>query len=406
MDSAIGTAARALSRGDAIAALKLVALRGDPKALALRGVAMAQLGELEHAATLLGRAARAFGAREPVLRARSVVARAEVALALRDMRGAARGVAEATALLARRGDALNAAMGRLVHARQLVLLGKVQEAARVLKRLNGTPAPPRFVALVELVAADIAMKLGQGVAAGQALERAGKAARASGIAALEGEVARASGPLRAPVVRYRMQGQERALTLSELEAEPSEARLVIDACRREARYGKSVVALRTRPILLELLVALAGAASGEVARDELIAGVFGARRANDSHRVRLRVEVGRLRKLLRGVGDVQATVRGFALVARQGAAVALLLPPSASEASQLASLLGGGEAWSTSALAAALGKSQRAVQRALSELEAAGKVRSFGAGRARRWVATPNSGFATTLLLVAPGSLS
>jgi hypothetical protein len=152
-------------------------------------------------------------------------------------------------------------------------------------------------------------------------------------------------------------------------------------------------------------VALAKEAPGDVARDELIAGVFGAKRVNDSHRVRLRVELGRLRKVLARLADVRATPKGFALRARGNAGCLVLLPPAAGEASALFSLLRGGEAWATSALARALGKSQRAVQRALSAMERDGKVRPSGAGRSRRWVAAPAAGFTTTLLLVAPGTL-
>ncbi len=405
MDSAVNTAARALSAGDPLGALKLVALRSDPPALALRGIAMAQLGELEHAHTLLGRAAKAFGSAEALSRARCVVARAEVALARRDVRAAARGLDAAVALLSHRGDTLNAAMGRLVRVRQLVLLGHLDEAAAQLERLSSSTVPPRLVALAELIAADIAMKRVRGSIAERALERADRAARAAGIVALEGEVERSLEHLHAPAVRYLIEGEEQVLTLSGLEKLPTAKRVFIDACRREVRSGRSVISLLKRPLLLELLVALGSRAPHEAPRDALIKEVFGARRPNDSHRVRLRVEIGRLRKLLKPVCDLQATSNGFAIAARGASRVALLLPPGAGEASQLWALLASGEAWSTSALAAALGKSQRAVQRALSELEAAGKARSTGNGRARRWVATPADGFATPLLLVAPGTL-
>jgi DNA-binding transcriptional ArsR family regulator len=193
--------------------------------------------------------------------------------------------------------------------------------------------------------------------------------------------------------------------LRELPRILSSGKLVVDACRREALLGKHVVRLVTRPILLELLVALGEAVPGDVARDALILSVFGARRINDSHRVRLRVELGRLRKVLVRLAEVRATALGFALAPRGNAGCLVLLPPAPGEASALASLLRGGEAWATSALAQAVGKSQRAVQRALSALERDGKVRAIGAGRARRWVGAPAPGFAATLLLVAPGTL-
>jgi DNA-binding transcriptional ArsR family regulator len=405
MDSAISTAARALSVGDPLGALKYVALRQDGPALALRGIAMAQLGELGHARNLLRRAATAFGEQEPLSRARAVVAQAEVALALRDLAGAARGLDDAAALLLRRGDVANAAFAKLVQVRRLALLGEVDAATRTLSRLDLTHAPARFAALASLTAADLAMKRIDAQAATLALARARDAAVSAGIPALLTEVLAAEKQLAAPVARLLSEGQERLVSLFELPELFASGKLVVDACRREARLANGVVSLVTRPILLELLVALGEGAPGGVQRDALILRVFGARRANETHRVRLRVEVGRLRKLLRRLAELRATPAGFALSALGGAAVAVLLPPTQGEASALLALLRSGEAWATSALAAGVGKSQRAVQRALSELEQSGKVRASGKGRARRWVATPVAGLATTLLLVAPGTL-
>ena len=137
----------------------------------------------------------------------------------------------------------------------------------------------------------------------------------------------------------------------------------------------------------------------------MIASAFGALRVNESHRVRLRVEIGRLRKVLATLAGISATSEGFVLEPRGGRRVSCLLPPAEGEASALVSLLAGGEAWSTSALALALGKSQRSVQRALSALEETGTVRGIGQARARRWVMTPSAGFATTLLLVGQSTL-
>jgi DNA-binding transcriptional ArsR family regulator len=405
MDSAISTAARALSIADPLTALKYVALRSDPPALALRGIAMAQLGELSHAKALLRRAAQRFGSSDPLARARAVVAHAEVALALRDLGGAEHGLSEAVALLAKRGDAANAAFARLVEVRRLTLLGEVERAERELGKLSSAEAPPRLAALLELAAADLAMKRLDDARAERALSRARAAAEKVRIAPLLGEVAKAEKQRKEPVARAREGGEERPISLSELSATWTAGKLVVDACRREARFGKQVVSLVTRPVLLELLVALGEAVPGDVPRDALISSVFGARRVNDSHRVRLRVELGRLRKVLRRLADVRATAAGFALAPRGTAGCLVLLPPAPGEASALSALLRGGEAWATSALAQAVGKSQRAVQRALSALERDGKVRATGAGRARRWVGAPSPGFATTLLLVAPGTL-
>ena len=404
MDSAISTAARALSVGDPLAALKHVALRRDPSALALRGIALAQLGEWSKSLLLLRRAAKAFGDAEPLARARAVVAAAEVSLVLRDLRGAARGLDEAVGQLSRRGDVANAAFARLVQVRRLVLLGQVDAAEQALGQLRIEGAPARLVALASLISADLAMKRVRAALAESALLDAERAARASRIPALLSEVESARQRLATPVARLQQAGRERNVGLAELEQLLASGAFLVDACRREVRQGTRVASLVTRPVLLELLLALAETAPLEVARHALILRVFGARRANDSHRVRLRVEVGRLRRLLLGLAELKATASGFALLPRGGQPT-LLLPPEGGEASELWALLRGGEAWATSALGSALGKSQRSVQRALAELERDGKVRSAGDGRARRWVATPGPGFATSLLLVAPGTL-
>jgi hypothetical protein len=407
MDSALSTAARALSVGDPLSALKLVALRADAAALALRGIAMAQLGELARARQLLKRSAATFGAAEPVARARALVAEAEVTLALRELRSSQLELEleQATLLLSRSGDRVNALFARLVQVRRLALLGQSDVAARKLDGLSLSQAPPRLVALAALIEADLAMKRADARAAHSALARARAAALGARIPALLAEVERAEQQLVAPVARLQRAGQTRSLQLGELEPLFASGALVVDACRREARLGARVVSLLTRPLLLELLVALAEAAPEGAPREQLIMRVFGARRVNESHRVRLRVEIGRLRKLLAGLARLEATPTGFALTPLAARGVATLLPPAEGEASALLSLLRGGEAWSTSALAAAIGKSQRAVQRALLELTGDGKVRAAGRGPAQRWIATPTAGFATTLLLVAPGSL-
>lgn len=405
MDSAISTAARALSVADPLTALKHVALRSDAPSLVLRGIALAQLGEFAQAKLLLRRAAQKFGERESIARARCVVARAEVALATRDLASADRGLDEAVRLLARRGDRANAAFARLIQVRRWTLLGEVDRAERVLDKLALAEVPARLQALLHLAAADLAIKRVDAVRAEQAFVRARDAARQARVLPLVAEVEKAHKQLSAPVARARELQRERPLFLHELPKVWASGQLVIDACRREARLGRQVQSLVTRPILFELLLALAEAAPGDVARDTLIARVFGAKRVNDSHRVRLRVELGRLRRMLRSLAEVRATAAGYELVVRGGAACSLLLPPADGDANALLALLSGGEAWATSALALAVGKSQRAVQRALGALEREDKVRSVGAGRARRWVAAPSAGFTTTLLLVARETL-
>jgi hypothetical protein len=364
---------------------------------------MAQLGEFTQARKLLRRAAHEFGDGEPLARARCVVAHAEVALAQRDLSGA--GLAEAITLLDARGDTANAVFARLVQVRRWILLGEIECAAAALDELAIAGAPPRLRALVQLAAMDLALKHLDYVSAERALVLARAAAVETRIGSLVSEVNKAAKQLEAPIARLFETEQQRTIALRELPEVWGSGKLVVDACRREARCGSEVVKLVTRPVLLELLVALAQAAPKAVLRDALIARVFGAVRVNDSHRARLRVEIGRLRKLLTPLATLRATAEGYEFIPHAGAGCCVLLPPADGEASALLALLHGGEAWATSALAVAVGKSQRAVQRALGALQLDGKVQATGGGRSRRWIAAPSAGFTTTLLLVAPGTL-
>jgi hypothetical protein len=167
------------------------------------------------------------------------------------------------------------------------------------------------------------------------------------------------------------------------------------------RAGNVWVPLVNRPVLFALARALAEAWPGDVDRQALIACAFRTRRPDETHRARLRVEIGRLRALVTGLSRVEATERGFVLKPRGAREVVVLAPPIDGDQASLAALLSDGAAWSTSALALALGASQRTVQRALVELEAAGRVRSIGRARARRWLSPPLTGFTTILLLPA-----
>jgi hypothetical protein len=197
-------------------------------------------------------------------------------------------------------------------------------------------------------------------------------------------------------------GEERLLLLEEVEALLASKALVVDACRHVVRDTGTVISLATRPVLFALARALGEAWPGDVPRDTLVARAFGAKRADESHRARLRVEVGRLRRVLRTLADVSATKRGFALSPRRAHEVVVLARPVDEEHAAMLAFLADGESWSSSALALALGTSQRSVQRAIDSLAAAGKVQWFGRGRARRWMTTPMPGFTTTLLLPAP----
>ena len=402
MDSLITAAARALAAGDPLGALKRVALRDDAPALALRGIAMAQLGEFVRAKELLRKAARAFSPKEAVARARCVVAEAEIALASRDLGWPAKALDAARGTLEVRGDRLNAAHARFLQGRRLVLIGRLNEAEIMLADFDAAPFPAALRTAYELVVAGIAIRRIRTKAARAALARAERAARQAGIPALTAEVESASRILNTPAARLIAGGTERPLLLEEVEKLLASNALVVDACRNVVRDRGTMVSLVTRPVLFALARALGEAWPGDVPRDVLLARAFGARFLDESHRMRLRVEIGRLRRMLRPLGDIHATKRGFALAPRRAREVAVLAQPVEDENGSVLAFLADGEAWSSSALAIALGTSQRTAQRSLDALAAAGKVQSFGRARARRWITPPLPGFTTTLLLPAP----
>lgn len=402
MDSLITASARALAAGDALGALKRIALREDPPALALRGIAMAQLGEHPRARELLRRAGRGFGAHEALARARCTVAEAEVALAMRDLGGSPRPLAAAAATLEAHADHANALQARLIAARRLVLLGRLDEAMQALAPLDARGLSPALGAVAELIAAELALRSLRVDAARAALARAQAAAERAGVPALRAEVARALATLDQPAARRVVaEGGEQALRLAEVAALLASDALVIDACRRGLGTGAAWQPLARRPVLFALARALAQAWPGDVDREALIADAFRTRRPDETHRARLRVEIGRLRALVKTMARIEATERGFILRPLDGREVVVLAPPIAGEQASLVALLSDGAAWSTSALALALGASQRTVQRALAELEAEGRVRAIGQARARRWLAPTLAGFTTILLLPA-----
>jgi tetratricopeptide (TPR) repeat protein len=402
VDSLITAAARALAAGDPLGALNRVALRDDPPALALRGIAMAQLGDLVRAKTLLRKAAHAFGAREPVARARCVVAEAEIALVSRDLGWPPKALEAARATLEAHGDGINATHARNLEIRRLLLIGRIEEAERKLGELDLAPLPPASRAAHELVAAGIAIRRLQTKAARAALTRAEHAAREADIPALTAEVESAARVMDATAARLIARGEERPLVLEEVEALLQSGALVVDACRHVVRDAGVVVSLATRPVLFALARALAEAWPADVPRSTLLARAFRAKHADDSHRARLRVEIGRLRAELRTLADVRATKRGFALAPRRPREVVVLAQPVEEQHAAVLAFLADGESWSSSALAIALGTSPRTVQRALDSLAAAGKVQSFGRGPARRWMTPPVPGFPTILLLPGP----
>jgi tetratricopeptide (TPR) repeat protein len=399
MDSLIAASARALAAGDALGALKRVALREDPPALALRGIAMAQLGEHPRARELLRRAARGFGSHEALARARCVVAEAEVALAMRDLGGSPRTLAAAADALEAHGDHANAQQARLIEVRRLLLLGRLEAAAAALKNFDASGLPASLDAVAQLAAAELALRSLDIASAQAALAHAHQAAYRAGVPALIGEVAEARAALDRPAARRINADGERPLRLKEVEQLLASGALVLDACRRGLCAGEAWQPLARRPVLFALASSLARAWPGDVDREALIADVFRTRRPDETHRARLRVEMGRLRSLVKPLAKIEATERGFVLRPHTKLGVVVLAPPIEGEQASLVALLSDGAPWSTSALALALGASQRTVQRALAELQAAGGVRAIGNARARRWLAPPLVGFTTSLLL-------
>jgi hypothetical protein len=284
---------------------------------------MAQLGDLDQARKLLQRAARSFGPRETVGRARCLTAAAEVALAARDLVWPARALTLALRTLNDHGDHENATHARLLQIRRLLLLGRVDEADDARATLELGAGAPRLAAVAALVTFEIALRRGQAKQAREALVGAREAAGRSGIESLCAEVEQAGRTLVLPAARLITAGKARSLTLAEVEAVLASADLVVDGCQRAARQGHQRVRLSRRPVLFALLRGLAEAWPSDATREALMEHAFAARRTNPSHRVRLRVEIGRLRRELRSLATIRASAGGFTLLPRGPATVRL-----------------------------------------------------------------------------------
>lgn len=402
MDSLITASARALAAGDAIGALKRIALRNDPPALALRGIAMAQLGEHPRARDLLTRATRGFGAHETVARARCVVAEAEVALAMRDIGAShSRSLATAIEILDAHADRSNATQGRLIIARRLLLIGRLDEAAAQLAEIDTAGLSPSLAAVAALAEAELALRSLRVDDAKASLSRARSFAAVAHVPALVAEVEDARAALDRPAARRLEGATEMLLRLDEVAALLASDAMVVDGCRRGLGIGGSWQGLARRPVLFALAHAIARAWPGDADRESLNEFAFRTRDPDETHRARLRVEIGRLRAIVKPLARIEATDRGFALVPLGERDVVVIAPPIEGELAAVLALLSDGAAWSTSALALALGASQRTVQRALVELEAERRVRSIGRARSQRWLAPALVGFTTILLLPA-----
>jgi tetratricopeptide (TPR) repeat protein len=397
MDAGITAAARALDAGDAITALRLVGARSDAAALALRGVAMARFGELAAARAYLRRAARAFHD-DRHARARCRVATTEIELAMRDL-ARPTDLARSIADLERAGDTRNAAWARVVAARRAILLGLLDEAEAWLAAVPDADLPPVLGSGRALAELEVALRRLDGRRARAAVARAQALVDPARFPALAEEIERAAKALDQTVARVRRGDDVRDARMEDIAALESSGALVVDACRRRLARGSARLDMRAQPALFALLAALAEGHPAGVPRDRLAAMLFGARRVDDSYRSRLRVEVGRARKLARGLTGIAATKDGFRLEVEGD--VVLLEPPGDAPGADVLALVESGGAWTAASLAAALGCGVRRVQRALKELDGLGRVRATGRGPAQRWTASPR--IASHLLL--PGLL-
>lgn len=396
MDSTLTAAAMALATGDVLGALNRVALRSDPPALALNGIAMARLGDFGAARTLLRRAGQGFGRREEKARARCVVAEAEIALVSRDLAFSPENLAEAEAVLEASGDRANALHARLIGIRRALLLGQLQVAEASLSGLVPSLMPPPLQVGYWLAKASLAMRNLHAAEAAEHLGEARRAAAESRIAALTAEVDGAEAVLTAPAAILRRGDDASPVDLGSIERLFATEALVVDATRHLVRQGTASVTLASRPVLFALVEALAEHFPQGVARETLLKRAFGARHADESHRARLRVEMTRLRQALAPLAGIVATETGYRLEAKGD--VALLSFPLDHGNANVLALLADGELWSSSALALVLGLSARTVQRALEALQRAGAVEAIGQGRSRRWVQKTLPGFPTVLL--------
>jgi hypothetical protein len=398
MEPALAAAARALAQGDAILALKLIGRRTDPSGRALRSVALAQLGDFRRAKLHVRATLRALGPEDPALRARCLAVEAEIALATGDLRWNAEPVVRALTELRAVGDTRNAEYLQLVAARAALRLGLPADAERLLRLGTPRAARPLVRAYAELVRVELAAKRSDAPSLVSALAGAARAAEQCGSPTLTGEIVRLRDTYEGRSFVVTGRGTAHMATFIDVCALKSSGGIVIDGGTRIVSLGDGLVTLAQKPVLFELLRVLAEQAPREASREGLITGAFGARRHNASHRSRLRVEIGRLRALLRGVLGVEATDSGYALRGEHD--VALVMPLEESDASRMLALMQRGEPWSASSLAEALGVSARTAQRSLVVLESAGKVGARGTGRACRWVRLGE--IATELLLPGP----
>ena len=391
-DSALQDAASALARGDALAALSAVGALSELPAVVLKGIAYAQLGDLDSARTTLTHALR--DASGELVRARILAALAEVALGEGDAGRAIKEAQGSADVLSRLGDHRNAAMQELVVARAEILLGKLGSARRRVDDLLASTLDVDVRSVALFASAEIAARELSATRAKERLEEARRTANEL----LERTIVSFSSELTRPIARLVADRRESDADLFAVEAASSGDALLVDACRRLVVAGRATVRLARKPALFALLRVLALAAPSSVPRDELAAAAFDVKRPNASHRSRLRVELGRLRKELAGIAEPVATKDGYLLESRR--AVRVLLPPTDTPDAAVALLLADGAAWTAQAVADHANVSKRTALRALSALADAGKVMRVTKGKDVRYVAPARSAIASRLLLL------
>ncbi|AKF03003.1 hypothetical protein [Sandaracinus amylolyticus] len=396
IDGALGEAARALARGDALHALGIAGRDESALGLTLRGIAYAQLGDLELARGALEDASERSTDAHTTSRARAALA--EIALASGDPARAAREAIACASALEALGDPRNAAMQRLVLARAEVLRGRLPEARGVVEDVLSREQPADLRAVASLAQAEIAMRA---LAASESRDALGRARAALDVAPhelLSRALVSLERELSAPVARVVRDGVSSDADLFAIEELSRGEVLLIDGCRRVAIGARLIVRLGRRPVLFALLLELARAWPGGIGRDELAARAFDVRRVNPSHRARLRVEVGRLRKAMLGLAaEPVATKEGYALVSQRE--VVVLSPHDDGEGARIALLLGDGASWSAREVATHTRLSIRTVQRALASLVESGRAIRTGRGARVRY-ARPGTPIASRMLLL------
>ncbi|WP_236517164.1 helix-turn-helix domain-containing protein [Sandaracinus amylolyticus] len=389
--------ARALARGDALRALGVAGRDESALGLTLRGIAYAQLGDLALAREALARATER--APDPHTLARARAAMVEVALAAGDPKRAADEAIACASALEQLGDRRNAAMQRLVLARAEVLRGRLNEARGVVEDVLSREQPADLRAVAWLARAEIAMRALAASESRDALEHARSALEIAPHELLSRALVSLERELSAPVARVVRGGVGSDADLFAIEALSGGEVLLVDACRRVVIGARLIVRLGRRPVLFALLAALARAWPDPIARDELASSAFEVRRVNPSHRARLRVEIGRLRKAMHGLAaEPIATKEGYVL-SSQREVVVLSPPGDDDEGARIALVLGDGASWSARELATHTGLSIRTVQRALASLVESGRAVRSGRGARVRYT-RPGTPIASRMLLL------